>query len=140
MNDTTDDYIREGDIILVDSKDDNSISEVQITDISPSGDYIEISFDADGFNKMWVHSNRHIETLISAKDVDDADEDEWEEIVDADDEDLIGDEWKTSEQESTSDIIARIRSRNIDTSKPSVESDVIQMDEFTKFDERNKRK
>ncbi len=130
-----DEYIKEGDIILVDSRDDNSITEVKITDISPSGEYIEVRVDQYN-SPFWLHSNRHLETLKS----EDADDSEY---VDVDDDDLIGDEWR-EDSVHAQDILAKIRNRAGATLEfdpdEKIEAEVITHDTMAKFDARNKRK
>jgi len=136
--DDKDIFIKEGDIVLIDSKDDNSITEVKITDISPSGEYIEVS-DLFGHTVIWVHMNRHLETLRSS------DEDDSEYVdVDEDEDDLIGDQWKTDTNTNTvaaQDILAKIRNRNgeFDVDEP-IEAEVITQNTLAEFDRRNKKK
>jgi len=121
MNDE-DTFVKEGDIVLIDSKDDNSITEVRFTDISPSGEYIEVT--AGGPNRTWVHMNRHLETLEVAS----GDDSEFEDV-----------------DVTAQDILARIRNRaevgieKFDVDEP-IESVVIQMDKFVELDLRNKKK
>lgn len=120
-----DTFVKEGDIILIDSldKNDNSITEVKITDISPSGNYIEVS-DLFGHCVAWVHMNRHLETLEVAS----GDDSEFQDV-----------------QVTAQDILAKIRSRAESTlaeieEDESEESVVIQMDKFVELDLRNKKK
>lgn len=116
-----DTFVKEGDIVLIDSKDknDNSITEVQITDIAPSGNYIEVT--SNGHNRMWVHMNRHLETL---------------EVASGDDGDYVDVDI------TAQDILAKIRSRaEFGIEKDDLgESEVIQLDKFAKLDLRNKKK
>ena len=117
--DDKDIFIKEGDIVLIDSKDDNSITEVKITDISPSGEYIEVS-DLFGHTVIWVHMNRHLETLRVAS----GDDTEFEDV-----------------DVAAQDILAKIRNRNQEFDvDEDIESEVIQIDRFTQLDLRNKKK
>jgi hypothetical protein len=123
MTEQTDGYMREGDIILINSKEDKGIHEVKVTDISPSGDYIEVRVDE--YNApYWVHSNRYLETLRPA----DENDGDYVDVAD-----------------SAQAILEKIRNRNGASPKPNLkpdlgDSDVIHIDQFTKYDTRNKRK
>lgn len=125
MSEVDEGYIKEGDIILIDWKDDNTISEVKITDISPSGEYIEVRVDQ--YNEpFWVHSNRYLETLQPA----DADDSEYIDVA----------EIKQGSA-SAQDILAKIRNRN-EAFDPDekIKSEVIQIDRFAELDIRNQKK
>ncbi len=100
LSDENDEYIKEGDLILVQVK--KQISEVLVQDLSPSGDYMKVSTPA-GHHPYWVNCIYHIETLVSAEEDDDTEFVDVEEnllrgeICNAgQEEDLIGDEWKVS--------------------------------------------
>lgn len=119
---TDEEFVKEGDVILIDSKDDNLIREVKITDISPSGKYIEIT--TNGHNRAWMHMNRHLETLQVAS----GDDSEFQDV-----------------DVTAQDILAKIRNRaetgieKFDVDEP-IESEVIQIDRFAQLDLRNKKK
>ena len=115
-------FVKEGDVILIDSKSDKSITEVKITDISPSGNYIEVT--SNGHNRMWVNIARCLETLEVAS----GDDSEFEDV-----------------DVTAQDILAKIRSRAESTlaeieNDENDESVVIQMDKFVELDLRNKKK
>ena len=117
-----DTFVKEGDIILIDSldKNDNSITEVKITDISPSGNYIEVS-DLFGHCVVWVHMNRHLETLEVAS----GDDSEFQDV-----------------QVTAQDILAKIRNRAEHglADEEEIESTVIELAKFVELDARNKKK
>lgn len=104
-------YIREGDLILVQL--DKEIKEVYVADISPTGKYMRITANSGHFSR-WINVINHLETLISEED-----DSEYVDVEEEDD--LIGDKWQATPSEEG-------------------DAEVATTDTLAKFDERNKRK
>lgn len=135
LSDENVEYIKEGDLILVQIK--KGISEVLVKDISPSGNYMKITTPS-GHNAVWINCIHHIETLVSGED-DDTEYVDVGEGEEEEEEDLIGDQWK--HRESAQDILAKVRNRNGDAKVDEpIEAEVITQNTLAKFDRRNKRK
>ena len=117
-----DEYIKEGDLILISIE--KQISEVRIADIAPSGRFIKVT-SPHGHNAMWIRSEKHVETLESL----------------GEDSDYIDISEVEPGSESAQDILNKIRNRakEFDEDEP-IESEVIQIDRFTELDLRNQKK
>jgi len=118
MSEVEDEYIKEGDLILVQIK--KEISEVVVKDLSPSGNYMRVTTPA-GHNSVWLNTIHYVETLVS-------EEDDGTEYVD------VG-------VETAQDILAKIRNRvkEFDADE-EIESEIIQIDKFAELDLRNNKK
>lgn len=112
----SDEYIKEGDLILVQLKD--QIKQVYVADISPSGTYMRVTANSGHFS-AWINTINHLETIVSVDD-----DEEYEDVEYAEEEeDLIGG-----------------RTLGGSGGSRSLEAEIITESTLAKFDERNKRK